>query len=412
MIRVGIECEQLEGRRFGVGHTLAQLLKTLSELSLDEREWRFALYFKKEVPDDPFLKRPIFEKHILTGRGIPASFNLFYHILLPRRYRRDRLDCFFFPSYMLPAFFRGRSVAVLTNDVYWEAYHGTLPWRYRLSYRIFCGRAARHATKIMTISEYSGAELRRFYRIAPERLVINPWGVEAIFQPLKTTPHYAERVAHITQTLGIEKRFFLSVGQAFPRRHTKETIEAFAAIAKSYPDLQYFCATTDKYNPPLLQTLVAQCNRAIGRDAIVLSPYLDREDLPYLMNATEALIYISDYEALGLPPIEAVRCGRPAIVADNPLSREVFGGAGFFVEHPEDPAAIASMMRTLLDDPAATARIVEAQTPHVSRYNWRTNAEKLLRLFTEVANAKAERSCASKLSHACACREQKQCAVS
>ena len=178
MIRIGIECEQLEGKRFGVGHTLAQLLDAATKVPDVEKNHRFILYFKSEIPNDAFLAHPLFEKKILTGGMIPRSFNVFYHILLPIRYFFDRLDCFFFPSYMLPAFFIGKAVVVLTNDVYWEAHHGTLPFKYRLAYRLFCWWAAKRAQRIMTISRFSADELKAFYGISDARLVVNSWGLE------------------------------------------------------------------------------------------------------------------------------------------------------------------------------------------------------------------------------------------
>ena len=54
MMRIGIECEQLEGERFGVGHTLAQLLSAITEIPGVEKKFRFVLYFKAGIPGDAF----------------------------------------------------------------------------------------------------------------------------------------------------------------------------------------------------------------------------------------------------------------------------------------------------------------------------------------------------------------------
>ena len=138
---------------------------------------------------------------------------------------------------MLPAFFVGKAVVVLTNDVYWEAHHGTLPFRYRLSYRIFCWWAAKRAKRIMTISRFSAKEIEQFYNLPSDRIVVNPWGLEPIFKILKRSPEYYAKAGEIKKKLGITKDFFLSVGQAFPRRHMKEAMEAFGNIAHTYPDI-------------------------------------------------------------------------------------------------------------------------------------------------------------------------------
>ena len=383
MIRVGIECEQLEGNRFGVGHALAQLLETFAQVPEIEKNFRFVLHFKKEIPKDDFLSHPVFEKRILTGGIIPASFNIFYHILIPIAYFRDKLNLYFFPSYMLPAFFIGKSIVVLTNDVYWEAHHGNLPFRYRLAYRLFCWWAAKRAYKIFTISEFSSGELQKFYNISRERIFVNPWGLEKIFKELPKDEKYFAEIKKNKVQFGIENKFFLSIGQAFPRRHIKEAMLAFALIASQHPDTQYLVATTDKYEPPVLENLAEEINQKAGRRAIIYVKYLDRNILPHLMNEALALIYVSDKEALGLPPLEALACGRPAIVKNNEISRELFGEKGYFVADTNNPNFIADQMKRILNNPDEIIEILAKQKPNLARFNWQNLANRILKLFME-----------------------------
>ena len=388
MIRIGIECEQLEGERFGVGHTLAQLLDAATHVPGIEHKYRFVLYFKKEMPRDRFLTHPLFECHILTGAIIPQSFNVFYHILLPIRYFTDRLDCFFFPSYMLPAFFIGKAVVVLTNDVYWEAHHGSLPLKYRLAYRLFCWLAAKRARKIMTISEFAAEELMGFYGIPTSRLAINPWGLEPIFTQLKKTDEHERVVAAMKEDLGIKKDFFISVGQAFPRRHVKDAVEAFGMIAKKYENIQYLVACIDKYEPPVLALLIEHINREAGREAIIQTRYIARKDLPVLLNETLAMVYVSDKEALGLPPLETLACGRPSVIADTPLAHELFGDDGFFVKDTNDPGDIAQQLERIIEHHNAVTRIVHAQEKHLTRFAWDTHIIALLKIFDDVVTSR------------------------
>jgi len=384
MIRVGIECEQLEGHRFGVGHTLAQLLETAVRTPGIESKYRFVLYFKKELPKDEFLAHPVFEKKIMTGGLIPPSFNIFYHIIIPIAYWRDRLDCFFFPSYMLPAFFIGKAIVLLTNDVYWEAHHGNLPFRYRLAYRLFCRWAALRAKKIITISDFSKKELQKFYNISGERITANPWGLNGVFKILPRDEKYAKRIEEIKKEFGIKKDFFLSLGQAFPRRHIKKSVEAFAQItARYHPDVQYLVACADKYNPSILAEMIKRANQALGREAIIYTAYLKHDKIIYLMNEALALVYVSDKEALGLPPLEALACGRPAIVKDNEISRELFGDEGYFVADADNSENIAEQMERILENKSETEKIIKKQSPRLKRYDWPTHINRLLNIIDE-----------------------------
>lgn len=384
MIRIGIECEQLEGERFGVGHALAQLLETIAQTSGVEKNYRFVLYFKKNIPEDGFLAHPVFEKKILTGGLIPPSFNIFYHILIPIAYWRNELNLFFFPSYMLPAFFIGRSIVVLTNDVYWEAHRGDLPFKYRLAYRLFCWWAAKRATKIMTISEFSSNELRKFYNIPRGRIFVNPWGLEKIFKELPRDERYFAEIEKIKKRFGIKNEFFLSIGQAFPRRHIKEAMSAFASVTSRHPEAQYLIAAIDKYEPPVLENLSEKINKKLARRAVIYIKYLNRETLRYLMNETLALVYVSDKEALGLPPLEALACGRPAIIKDNEISHELFGEEGYFVRDADNPENIAEQMERLLVNEKEARLIVQKQSACLSKYNWAAHIRRLLDIINEI----------------------------
>lgn len=387
MIRIGVECEQLEQNRFGIGQTLAQLLAALTEVPDIEKQFKFILYFKAHAPDDLFLNHPLFEKKtLLPGRGFfNVSFNVFYHILLPLRCVLDRIDVFLFPSNMLPAFFMGKkAVVVLVNDVYWEAHRGHIPFKHRLSYLLFCWWAARRA-RIMTISECSRRDLQRWYGIPDTRIFVNPWGIAETFNALPLTKEYQEKMAQLKKKAGIRNHFILSIGQAFPRRHVTEAIAAFGGIARAHPDVQYLVACADKYNPPALAIAAAEANAAAGREAVVLIDYIPREDVPYLIRAARALVYVSSKEAYGIPPIEAVRSGTPAIVADTPTTREFFGEEGFFVRFPENPHDIAARMHEVLEDETRARRITAAHTRRAQSLTWPAHVKKLLAVLSELS---------------------------
>lgn len=383
MLKIGIECHNLEGERFGVGQTLIQLLESLAKNDKAKNEFRFVLYFKKRIPDDPVLNSPIFDKKILKIPFLPASFNIFYHILIPFYYFKDHLNGFFFPSYMLPAFFMGKSIVVLTNDAYYESYFGDLPLKYKMAYRIFCRLAAKKANKIMTISEFSKKELAILYNIRPERIAVIPWGLNENIQKLEQSSENDAKLQEVKKRIGIDNKFILSVGQAFPRRKVKESMGAFAKIADKLPDIQYIVANIDKYNPPIIDDLAREINKKLGREAIIRTKYLSQDDISRLFNATGLLIYISSQEAMGLPPIEALKCGSVPLIADTELTREIFGNNAFFVKDIDNTQSIAEAMQNALTDTAKREKIIKDGPEAMRKFSWPAFSENLLKLFKE-----------------------------
>src|SRR3990167_9479807 len=177
MIKIGIECENLEDpkSRWGVGQVTLNLLKEYAANPEWYKKYKLYLYFKKRIPDDQVFKNPIFVKRLLGF----SSFNIFYHILMPLRAMADRLDWMFFPAYQLPPLYIGKSVVMLTHDVYYEYKYGDLPFRYKLSYGIFTNWAAKFATKILAISETSKKEVARVYKINHDKIFVSYLGVSS-----------------------------------------------------------------------------------------------------------------------------------------------------------------------------------------------------------------------------------------
>lgn len=385
--RIGIECQNLEGERFGVGQTLIQLLKSLPENS-ESRNYRFILYFNQQIPDDPILNNPIFEKKILRSRFFEKifniRFNIFYHILIPIAYHRDRLNGMLFPSYMMPAFFIGKSITVLTNDVYYESHYGNLPFKYKLAYRIFCWLAAKRSNRILSISEFSKKELAKLYKISPEKISVISWGLNDDIKKLYKSPENIKKINTIKQKFGIKDRFILSVGQAFPRRKIRECMMAFEKIASDLPDIQYVVANVDKYNPPIIDDLAKKINSKLGRQAIIRANYLSQEDILHLFNDTELLIYISSNEAMGLPPMEAVKCGSVPLVADNELTHEMLDDNAFFVSDTDNVDIIAKEIKSALTNNEKRQAIEQTGPAAMQKFSWSSYGGKLMALFKEV----------------------------
>lgn len=380
--KIGIECHNLEGPRFGVGQTLIQLLEAFSQTPRVAEKFEFHLYFKKEIPSDKILESPIFHKKILRAPYLPPSFVLFYHFLIPLRYFIDSLDGFFFPGYMLPAFFIGKSAVVLTNDVHYEIHNGNLPLRYRLAYRVFSWWAIKKADKIITVSAAAKKEISRLYRISADKIEVAPWGLNKELSKLSFS---ADEIENIKKKFSIKKDFIFSWGQAFPRRHFKEAILAFAKIAKDFPDLQYLAACADKYNPPILAALAQKVNADLGREAIIYKSYIgNQKDLFGLIKAARLVIYVSRCEAMGLPPIEALILKTPAIVADNDLTDEIFNNNAFFVKNPDDIEETAQAIKNGISNETKRREIIENGPRIAEKFSWPAASKNFLEIFDKI----------------------------
>ena len=365
--RIGIECESIEGKNpmWGVGRMIMKLLEEISRRPELEKNFRFVLYFKDTVPDFPFLNAPIFEK-----KKIPVPFlknrlfPIYYFALLPMKLWFERLDLMFWPNYMLPIIAFGKSLVMLTEDVYYETHEGKLPFRYRLAYGIFAWWTAKFATKIMAISETSKKNIGKLYNISPNRIVVNYLGID--FKSENKEPSFA-KASEGQQT---KDNYLLFVGQAFPRRHLKETILAFKKISPEFPGLRLVAIGPDKYPESTIGPLVKQINAELGREAITHKSYVKDDELAGLYSEAKALVYVSDREAFGLPPMEALSFGVPPIIADNELGHELFGDYAFYSKS-EDVNDIVETIKKALADNQKIEKIKSKGPEFVKKYNWK-----------------------------------------
>lgn len=383
MYHIGIECHNLENRRWGIGRHLSKILETIARQTDPQplhaeagllNEFKFYLYFKERIPDDHYLNHPIFVKRILKPFWLPRpSFNIFFHLLLPWAYRQDRLQAMFFTSFMLPAFFFGQSLVVLTNDIYYEYTEGSLPWRYKLGYRLFSNWAAKRATLLTTYTHAAKQELVRLFKIKPEKIVVNYLGIDR--QQLRPANQFSK------------KNYLLYVGQCFPRRRAKETIEAFAMMAPQFPDLKLILIGQDKYRPPILDALVKKTNAELGQERIIHYAYVESDtDLLRLYQEAQLLIYLSSSEAMGLPPLEALAAGTPALVKDNPLNREIYEGFAFYSPSETDPPIIANTIANALHDQSCQQEILNHADQIISKFDWGKHVQNLLDQFKSIVS--------------------------
>ena len=80
-------------------------------------------------------------------------------------------------------------------------------------------------------------------------------------------------------------------------------------------------------------------------------------------------------EGFGLPPVEGIAAGTPAIVSDLPVLREVLGDGASYVR-PGDAAGLAEALLAVAGDPALRARLVAAGRAAIAPLSWAETARR------------------------------------
>lgn len=356
MKHIGIECEQIEGQVWGIGRIITHLLEELSQHAELKDKFVFHLFFKSKIPDYQWLKDPIFKCEVIKQPFSHKSFVLYYYVFLPIQLWLSGLDAMFYPNYMLPIIHPPwvPSLVLITEDIWHEMRSSQQQPHHRLAYWVFGYWAVWFADKLLAISKSSKHELIRLFGVVPERIEIAHLAADA--------PSFVLNCVGTTERQAPNKygQYILFVAQAFPRRHLRETIQAFEKISPKFPDMKLIAVGPDKYKPQL----------NIKNNHIIRKERVSDDELTCLYTNAKAFIYVSDREAFGLPPLEALSYGVPSVLADKPISRELFGDNAFFVANPNSSDDIANTIIDALTNNTKHAAIHSTTPAILARFTW------------------------------------------
>jgi len=118
---------------------------------------------------------------------------------------------------------------------------------------------------------------------------------------------------------------------------------------------------------------------------VYFTGFVDDEDLPAIYSGAEVFVFPSLYEGFGLPPLEAMACGTPAIAAKCRLSDEIYGDAYIGVD-PYSVGDIAEKIRFALDGGPRTETYRRKGLERAAQFRWNRAADELSAVIENVIN--------------------------
>jgi glycosyltransferase involved in cell wall biosynthesis len=368
-MNMGINGIRLMGRRFGVGRYIEYLLQNWETIERPFEHIR--LYTPNAIPG-PF-SLPGFVEHRILPTRLPYAY--WEQVVLPRRHHRG--DLLFCPSYVVPLAFRGK--LAVTHLGSYEALPGAFRWHERIKSRVLFESSARRADLVITVSHSSKADIVKYYKVPPEKIIVIPLGVDPKFRP---TDDDGVRRAVRARYFGDERPFMLFVGKLTKRRNIPDLIEAFAALKR------------DRHlSHGLLLVGEDAAGVNIGRlvdafslgDSVVHRDYETHESLIDIYNAAELFVYPSSYEGFGMPVLEAMACGVPTIAVRNSAFLEFAAGA-YLCDDASAPH-LYEAMATMLDSSDLRARLRRDGLNRSRAFHWDRIAARTMDALAELARA-------------------------
>lgn len=199
-------------------------------------------------------------------------------------------------------------------------------------------RLARRARVVLTSSEHEAERIRRHNR---HLLDVAPIGLGLSTDLLDVTPEPVDDLGD----------FLLSVGRLNVRKNLATSIEGTLASGVLSRELPLVVVGEPEgrtaEHPPAVK-------RAIEDGRVRFLGGVSDAQLSWLYSKARLFVYLSLDEGFGLPPLEALHFGCPALVSDVPIFHETLGEGATFVS-PTDLDAIAATVARLVSAPREPA---------------------------------------------------------
>ena len=360
---IGVVAYEMEGQPTGVGRYTEELLAALGRVPRAEG-WRLRLFFKGDLFDHPLWADPASGScrvEPIFDRRPGAHPVLWEQFRLPRLLRRERVDVLFSPGYSLPRT-SGRPSLVTIHDLSFEHLPGDFGFRELRRRRYLARRAARAATRVLTDTRRTAVELQERYGVSTDRVAVVPLGVSPRFAGAAgATEARAQAHDQALADLGVRPPYLLLLGSILPRRRLDLVLRALGRFVRdpappgsgpgsgspNLDELRLVIAGRDQL--PRRGDLDRLVQAGDWANRVVRLGYVDDDVLPALYARSLGTIYVSEYEGYGLPPLESLAAGVPALVADAPALLDLWPDYPFRCDRLELEALTEGMRRLVLD---------------------------------------------------------------
>jgi glycosyltransferase involved in cell wall biosynthesis len=235
---------------------------------------------------------------------------------------------------------------------------------FRSWYRVMIPVVGRRSRRVITISQFSRQELERYARLDAGRTsVVHGSGEHILAIPGD------ER---ILDRLALRARpYVLGVSSRSSHKNINRLVQAVGLLPHQGFDVVF--AGGD--NPQVFSDSAAPATERVG-----LTGYVSDGELRALYQHAACFVYPSLYEGFGLPPLEAMACGCPTIVARAASLPEICGDAALYCD-PLDPGDIARRIGEVMESPALREDLRRRGLEQAARFRWTDAARSVLTLI-------------------------------
>lgn len=266
--------------------------------------------------------------------------------------------------------------------------HDLIVWRYPQFYSFFDRQV--HRTKIrhscniadvvVAVSEQTKRDLMEFLHVPESK-------IRVIYQscdPMFWKPVTDDDKAYVRKEYHLPEKYIVCVGSVEERKNQIAVVSALAELPEDV-HLVIVGKNHGAYHSALMSAVRAK--GLTGRVHVLSNA--EFEDFPALYACAQASAYMSLFEGFGIPILESLCCDTP-VVTSNLSSMPEAGGEAALYADPTKPSEIAQQLRSIIDDPAFRAQLVEKGRVQRERFTRQRIISDLYSVYRELVPEEPE----------------------
>jgi glycosyltransferase involved in cell wall biosynthesis len=367
-VRIGIDARKLHD--FGIGTYIRNLLRELAGMDHDTE------YVILSRPEDGTAVRSLGD-NFRPVEETSGNYSLAEQIRIPLALKRERVDLFHAPHYVLPPLVRCPSVVTI-HDCIHLMFPQYLPNRWALAYaQTSISMAAKRATRVLTVSESSKRDIQRFVDIPSGKIDV----IYNSYDPRFGVEPDRDAVERVRERYQLHDDFVLYAGNVKPHKNLERLIEAFHIVRDRGLDHLKLVLIGDEISK------YTALRRAIHRhqlhNYVRFLGYLPEDTLAVMYRLAGVFVFPSLYEGFGLPPLEAMASGTPVVTSNVSSLPEVAGDAALLVD-PYDAVAIADGIYRVLTDHTLRSELQRRGPERARQFSWESSVRRVREIYGQV----------------------------
>lgn len=301
----------------------------------------------------------------------------FEQIILPQKLKEKKIDLLIAPGntglIQCPC-----KQLLIVHDLIYFVY----PKYYSLIKRIYLQNLVRYsckkANRIAAVSQNTKKDIVKYIKAKEDKINVIYEGVDfEKFSKFKKE----EAKKFIQKQYGVQE-YVYSPTSLYPHKNNDLLIEAFAKLKKEKKISQKLLITgNDPYKKiDWLKGIIAKYG--MENEAFYLGR-VPAEHLPFLYSGADITVYLSKYEGFGLPVLEAMAAGCPALSSNRSSLPEVVGKAGVLVD-PFNIESVVNKMNKLLTNDSLRKECIEKGLVRAKQFSWENVAQRLIKVYNSL----------------------------